>query len=456
MQSVNIVNVSSSVNNPGQTTKNSSGNNTDGAFNVLLQKEISGNQPANNLPTPPAANQPAKNTSTEEKNDSLQKADAPASPVTNSISETNQAQVKKKTKTDQDDDNSAGGVQKDSKPDQLIQFFGALSALPKADNAKTVTDKKQVSNNVDAAATGSIAPHSLPPSSDAGALQVASLLHSDAITTDLKKTSTTDHLPREFVTSESGIENIREKKDIGKKDFAIQSDVSQSTVTTADPKLQKTETKGEPAIAISLTKDNVNLKSGDSAVSFADHLTLKQTEEKSNTAITAPLYLQQTNAIQTATMTGIVGSNQITPNLNSPLWDKAVGQKVIWMVGESMQSAELTLNPPDLGPLQIVLNVTNDQANATFISAHPDVRDALEASLPKLQQMMNDAGVQLSNFSVQSGAANQDQTGREYRSQSSHQSNGAEHRNTSATDNETIQTTAIRMVTRLGEVDTFA
>ncbi|MBC3870258.1 flagellar hook-length control protein FliK [Undibacterium oligocarboniphilum] len=155
-------------------------------------------------------------------------------------------------------------------------------------------------------------------------------------------------------------------------------------------------------------------------------------------------------------MTGIVGSNQITPNLNSPLWDKAVGQKVIWMVGESMQSAELTLNPPDLGPLQIVLNVTNDQANATFISAHPDVRDALEASLPKLQQMMNDAGVQLSNFSVQSGAANQDQTGREYRSQSSHQSNGAEHRNTSATDNETIQTTAIRMVTRLGEVDTFA
>jgi flagellar hook-length control protein FliK len=32
------------------------------------------------------------------------------------------------------------------------------------------------------------------------------------------------------------------------------------------------------------------------------------------------------------------------------------------MVGSEEQTASLTLNPPDLGPLQVVLSVSNDQA----------------------------------------------------------------------------------------------
>lgn len=465
MQQVNIITMSSPVNASGQTAKNMSGNSTDGTFNALLHKEISGNQAASNTPAPSPVNQVAENASAEESNDASQKADTTASPTTRISSSTDQPEVKKKAKADQDDDKSSDGIQKDSKPDQLIQFFGALSALPKADQYTAVADKNQTDTNADASlsvstglSTQSSDAATLQPATtqqpDLATLQASSPQKSDVVTTDLKKISGTDHLPREFTTSDAGIEGIKGKKEIGKKDFITPSDVSKTITTAADAKLQKTETRGEPATAIPATKDTV--KSSDSTGNFIDHLILKQSEEKLNTTVPSP-YLQQANVIQTATMTGVVSSNQITPNLNSPMWDKAIGQKVIWMVGESMQSAELTLNPPDLGPLQIVLNVTNDQANATFVSAHPDVRDALEASLPKLRQMMNDAGVQLSNFSVQSGAAHQDQAGREYRSQSSHQSAGARHSNTPAIDNDVaIQATAVRMITRIGEVDTFA
>ena len=98
---------------------------------------------------------------------------------------------------------------------------------------------------------------------------------------------------------------------------------------------------------------------------------------------------------------------KLTPNVGTAAWDQALGQKIVWMAAGAQQSASLTLNPPDLGPLQVVLHVSNDQASATFISAHPDVRHALEAALPKLREMMSDAGIQLGQSTVSAGTPNQ-------------------------------------------------
>lgn len=100
-------------------------------------------------------------------------------------------------------------------------------------------------------------------------------------------------------------------------------------------------------------------------------------------------------------------AERLTPRVGTPAWDQALGQKVVWMVAGEQQSASLTLNPPDLGPLQVVLNVSNSQANATFTAAQPEVRQALEAALPKLRDMLGEAGIQLGQASVNSGAPNQ-------------------------------------------------
>jgi flagellar hook-length control protein FliK len=54
-----------------------------------------------------------------------------------------------------------------------------------------------------------------------------------------------------------------------------------------------------------------------------------------------------------------------------------------------------------------VLNVSHSTATATFSAAQPEVRQALEAALPKLREMLGDAGIQLGQASVNSGAANQ-------------------------------------------------
>ncbi len=99
--------------------------------------------------------------------------------------------------------------------------------------------------------------------------------------------------------------------------------------------------------------------------------------------------------------------DRLAPKVGTPAWDNALSQKVVWMVAGAEQSASLTLNPPDLGPLQVVLNVSNSQATANFIAAQPEVRQALEAAMPKLREMLEDAGIQLGQATVSTGTPGQ-------------------------------------------------
>lgn len=90
----------------------------------------------------------------------------------------------------------------------------------------------------------------------------------------------------------------------------------------------------------------------------------------------------------------------LEPRVGAAGWDNALGQRVLWMVSNQQQVAELNLNPPDLGPLQVVLSLSDDQASATFVSQHADVRQALEAALPRLKEMMADSGISLAETTV--------------------------------------------------------
>lgn len=117
--------------------------------------------------------------------------------------------------------------------------------------------------------------------------------------------------------------------------------------------------------------------------------------------------LQQLNQAGAARTGTPVHQAQLAPRVGSQGWDQALGQRVVWMASGAEQSASLTLNPPELGPLQVVLNVSNNQANATFVAPHAEVRQALEAAMPRLREMLGEAGIQLDQASVSQGAPQQ-------------------------------------------------
>ena len=81
-------------------------------------------------------------------------------------------------------------------------------------------------------------------------------------------------------------------------------------------------------------------------------------------------------------------------------WDQAVGDKLVWMVNQKHQVAQLHLNPPDLGPLKIAISLDQSQASAQFFSAHASVREALEVAMPRLREMLAESGITLGNTSV--------------------------------------------------------
>lgn len=102
-----------------------------------------------------------------------------------------------------------------------------------------------------------------------------------------------------------------------------------------------------------------------------------------------------------------------TPTLAVPLhqpgWDRALGERVVWQVNQSLPSAQLTLNPPELGPLEVHIQLEQNEARVTFISAHGTVRDAVESALPRLREMLADAGLQLTDANVSSQSFAQSQ-----------------------------------------------
>ncbi|HEX7640984.1 MAG TPA: flagellar hook-length control protein FliK [Burkholderiaceae bacterium] len=176
------------------------------------------------------------------------------------------------------------------------------------------------------------------------------------------------------------------------------------------------------------------------------------------TAAAAPAMLNNTQ-LNTVASQMVGASDKLTPQVGSPGWDQALGQKVVWMVAGGQQSASLTLNPPDLGPMQVVLNVTNSHATATFTAAQPEVRQALETALPKLREMLGDAGIQLGQASVNAGNAQQQQN---FANQASPRSgnggNGSSERGIDALDGTRgiVAQAASIVSSGIGLVDTFA
>ncbi len=94
----------------------------------------------------------------------------------------------------------------------------------------------------------------------------------------------------------------------------------------------------------------------------------------------------------------------VSPPLGDERWSAALGQQALFMARNQLSSAQLTVNPPNLGPIQITLDLKHDQANAVFVSPHDAVRQAIEASLPQLRDMFSAAGLHLSTAQVSADA----------------------------------------------------
>lgn len=88
----------------------------------------------------------------------------------------------------------------------------------------------------------------------------------------------------------------------------------------------------------------------------------------------------------------------VTKPLTHPDWDKQLAEQIVWLTHKGIDSAEITLNPEHLGPVSIRIDVEHDQTSIQFTTPHAAVKEALEASMPKLKEIF--AGQQLNLVDV--------------------------------------------------------
>jgi flagellar hook-length control protein FliK len=86
--------------------------------------------------------------------------------------------------------------------------------------------------------------------------------------------------------------------------------------------------------------------------------------------------------------------------MSNPRWSDGLGDTVRWMVHSGQQHAELSINPPELGPVEISVTLEADRASVVFVAPHATTREALEASLPRLHGLLAEAGIALDNAQV--------------------------------------------------------
>jgi flagellar hook-length control protein FliK len=144
-----------------------------------------------------------------------------------------------------------------------------------------------------------------------------------------------------------------------------------------------------------------------------DSFAAKLTDSLGEHANPAQNSIQQPAQTDATTLSGMVQGNTLPPAsqnssmqlaVNTPItqdaWGGEFNQKITWLATQHTQSAELHLNPPHLGPLDVVLNVSGDQATALFTSPHSAVRDAVTQALPRLREMLAENGIMLGNATV--------------------------------------------------------
>ena len=135
----------------------------------------------------------------------------------------------------------------------------------------------------------------------------------------------------------------------------------------------------------------INLK----ASSLTDSAAKLQVTEQASSLSTV------TSGIEAPRQTDAAVARTLVPQaVGQPGWSESVTQKVMWMSSQHINRAEIALDPPELGSLQVRVTTHADQTTVSFTSPHAVVREALDQGAARLREMMEGQGINLADVDV--------------------------------------------------------
>jgi len=97
-------------------------------------------------------------------------------------------------------------------------------------------------------------------------------------------------------------------------------------------------------------------------------------------------------------------ATQLTQTIEVPVkdagWGDRIGERVLLMASNRLQSAEIRLSPAELGPLRVQIAIDDGAANVTFLAQHAVTREALEQAMPRLRELLAENGLTLNQTNI--------------------------------------------------------
>jgi flagellar hook-length control protein FliK len=90
-------------------------------------------------------------------------------------------------------------------------------------------------------------------------------------------------------------------------------------------------------------------------------------------------------------------------DLRAPNWQEAFASRVQWLTGSNGGEARITLNPPELGAVDVKVSLVDDKTYVQLTTATAAARDELSQSLPRLRELFAASGIELGGASVHDG-----------------------------------------------------
>ncbi|GCB05867.1 hypothetical protein PSUB009319_34980 [Ralstonia sp. SET104] len=151
------------------------------------------------------------------------------------------------------------------------------------------------------------------------------------------------------------------------------------------------------------------------------------------------------------------------PTFGDAGWPQSLASQLAFMQVHKQSSAELQLNPAELGGMHVKLEVDNGAVSASFVCQHQAVAELVQDAMPRLRDAMQQGGMQLAQTSVSTGDFSQQQSasqGSSAQNQGSGSGNGGNSSRYGSSDSQDrIDTAALaprRASSHEGAIDTFA
>lgn len=200
----------------------------------------------------------------------------------------------------------------------------------------------------------------------------------------------------------------------GKAEFAISAtDSNKGSSESRAEQLAKADknTKAEFAAEGQLKGDKAAKTEGELATKTAENAQVNQAFRNTVDALSDAGAAKAIQGQMASTAQGTVAASESSSAntlqaLQRPLdlqqteASQKLQERINIMMSKNIQRADIRLDPPELGNVQIRVNVSGEQTTVQFQVQNAQAREAIESAMPRLREMMEQQGLNLADTQV--------------------------------------------------------